>query len=151
MARCARIRDPVLVGHLRWDESECVGMHECPGHTLGFNSRHMTGDALVSRASFLMVRMLLESSSVRAVRARRAVTIQANLLCGLSELSIVGGPMYIVTRGTGNAAAVHHALRKVVSLHAILVRRAVGKIVEGGLSKRAVLQLPIVASFRPTL
>ena len=37
---------------------------------------------------------------------------------------------------------VHDALRKIVPLHPILVGRAVREIVEGGLTKRAVFELP---------
>src|SRR4029077_7619411 len=113
-------------------------------HTLAFDRRHMTGNALASRASFLVVRMLFKSGSMRAVRARGAVTIQADLLHGLSELSVVRGPVHVVARRTGNTTPVHRALRKVVSLHAILVRRALRELVESCLTQRAVLELPIV-------
>ena len=124
-------------------------MHERTGHALAFNRRHMAGNALASNASILMVRVFLESSGVRAICARRAVAIEADLLRGLSELSVVRGPMYVVARRTGDSTPVHHALRKVISLHAILVRGAVREIIESGLAQRAVLQLPIVGQPHP--
>ena len=38
--------------------------------------------------------------------------------------------------------SVHDALRKIVTLHAVLVGCTVGEIVEGVLTKRAVIELP---------
>jgi hypothetical protein len=40
----------------------------------------------------------------------------------------------VVTIGTRDAAVIHDALRVVVALHAILMRGAVGEVVEAGLS-----------------
>ena len=41
-------------------------------------------------------------------------------------------------------AVIHVALHKVIALHAILVRRAVGKVVKGGFTQLAVFQLPVI-------
>lgn len=38
--------------------------------------------------------------------------------------------------------AVHDALHEIIALHAILVRRAIGEVIEGGLTKRAVFEFP---------
>lgn len=50
--------------------------------------------------------------------------------------------MCIVTRGTGDAMAVHEALHEIIALHTILVRRAIREVVESGLTKRAVFESP---------
>ena len=87
------------------------------------------------------------SSSV-AVRgpfgAPGRVAIQANLIRRLAQLRIIVGAMHIVARSAGNTMPVHHALRKVVALHPVLVCSAVGKEVESGLTQLAVFQLPVV-------
>ena len=72
------------------------------------------------------------------------MTIQANLISRLSQLRVVRRAMHVVAGGAGNPVAIHYALREVVSLHAILVRRAVGEIIKGGLPQSAVFQLPVV-------
>ena len=46
--------------------------------------------------------------------------------------------MYVVTGEARDAAPIHHALRKVISLHTIFVGRAVGEIIKVRLAQRAV-------------
>ena len=55
--------------------------------------------------------------------------------------------MHVMAGRTRNAVLVHDALRKVVALHAILVRRAIGEIEEGRLAQRAVLKFPVILQF----
>ena len=43
---------------------------------------------------------------------------------------------------------VHHALRKVIALHPVLMRGTVREIVEGRLSKVAVFQPPVVLQMK---
>ena len=50
--------------------------------------------------------------------------------------------MEVVTIGAGDAAVIDDALRVVIALHAVLVRSAVGEIIEAGLSWSSVLKFP---------
>lgn len=114
----------------------------CPGHSLGFNRRHVACHALAPGASLLVVRMLFERGRVRPIGRARAVAIKANLVRRLYELRVVLGPVDIVACEAGESAPVHHALHKIVSLHAVLVRGAIGKMSEACLPQRMVLELP---------
>jgi hypothetical protein len=51
-------------------------------------------------------------------------------------------------KGTRNATAIHQALHKIVALHPVLVRGAVRKMGECGLSKRVLLERPEIAKMR---
>ena len=119
-------------------------MHKRPRHTLSLNRRHVAGHALATRAAGLMMCVLLQRGGMRPIRRRRPMAIQANLIRRLPQLRIVFRAMHVVAGGASDPMLVHHALGKIVSLHAILVRRAVGKIVEAGLSQRAILKFPEV-------
>ena len=140
----AWIWDPVLVRHLRSDEAECVGVHERGRHPLGFNRRHVTRHTSAPRASSLVMRMFFERGRVGAIGSRRSMTIQANLIRWLSELRVVGRAMHVMARGASDPMPIHDALGEVVSLHPIFVRRAVGEVIEGGLTQSAVFELPVV-------
>src|SRR5215469_10198947 len=96
-----------------------------------------------------MMRMFFERGRVGAIRGCWSMTIQADPVCRLAELRIVLGAMYIVARCAGDPAPVHHTLGKVISLHTILMSRAVGEIIESGLSQRTVLELPVIGQFEP--
>lgn len=133
MTRRARIRNSVLVSHLRSYEPERVGVNKRRRHAFSFNGWHVARDTLTSRASGFVVRVFLESGCARAVCRRRAMTIQTDLIRWLSQLSVILRSMNVVATRAGNSVPVHHALSKVVALHAILVRRAIGKIVKTSL------------------
>ena len=144
MARGAWIGDFVFVRHSWRDESERMGVNIRARDTFRFDLRHVAGDALTSRTAIFVVRMPFERGHARAVWGHRAVTVQADLIRRLDELRIILRAMHIVTGGAGDAMPVHDALRKVVTLHPVLMRRAVWKVVEIGLSQRAVFESPEV-------
>ena len=96
MAGRARVGDLVFVRHCGRDELESVRTHETAGHTLGFDLRHVAGYALSARAAALMVGVCLQTRAMGAVRRRRTMTVQAELVYGLSELGIVFRSVYIV-------------------------------------------------------
>ena len=50
--------------------------------------------------------------------------------------------MRIVAAEAGHPTPVHHALHKIISLHPIFVRGAVGEVREGRLAQRVLFQLP---------
>src|SRR5215469_3949130 len=101
VASRARIGNGVLVRHFWRDEAESVGVHERPRNAFGFDCRHMASDALASDAALFVVGMLGEDRCAGAVRACRAVTVEAYLVGGLSQLSVVGGAVDIMARGAG--------------------------------------------------
>jgi len=119
-------------------------MYGCSGNPLGLNRRHVTRHALASPAALFVMGVPIDCGRVRTIGCRWAVAIQANLVGRFSELGVVRGAVNVVTGVTSNSATVHDALRKVISLHPVLVRRAVGEIIEGRLTQGAVLQLPEV-------
>ena len=78
------------------------------------------------------------------------MTIQAKLVGWLAELCLISGAVRVVTIETGDAAPVHHALHKIVSLHAVLVRgpiREVKKIC--GRPESMIFQLPVLSELPP--
>jgi hypothetical protein len=130
------------LGHCGRDKTESVGVDESARDTFRLNFRHMARYALTARTTGFVLRVLFQGGRVRAVRRRRAVTIETNPIGWLSQLSIVRRTMRIVTGGACDSMPVHHTLHKIVSLHSVLARRAVRKIVERGLAECAVLQFP---------
>jgi hypothetical protein len=77
------------------------------------------------------------------------VAVEANLCCRLSQLSIVVSTVNVMTGKTIDATPVHHALREVISLHAVLVGGAVGEKVEVGLGA-ALLDCLICVELEPS-
>jgi len=137
----ARVRDLVLVGHRRRDEAERVGVHfDVSDGRLDL--RHVAGDALGAGASLLMVRVFFQRGGARAIERHGAVAVQADFVGGLSQLRIVLGPMDVVTTEAGDAATVHHALHKIIPLHAVLVRGAVGEMSKASLAEGMVFEFP---------
>ena len=100
------------------------------GNAFRFDLRHMAGNALGSGAAVFMMRVFFEGGGVGSIRGRRAVAVEADLVRGFSQLRVVLRAMHIVAGGTGDSTPVHDALHKVIALHAVLVRGAVGKIVK---------------------
>ena len=72
------------------------------------------------------------------------MTVQAELIYGLSELGIVFRAVNVVTGGTTNTPLVHHALHEIVTLHAVLVRRSIGEVEKVSLAEISGFQGPIV-------
>src|SRR5215831_11538244 len=119
-------------------------MHKRSGHALGLDSRHVTCNALASCTARLVMSVFLEAGRPWTVRRRGPMAIQANLVRGPSQLSIVRGAMHVMAGETSNSAVIHHTLREIIALHAVLVCRAIGKVEKAGLPERTVLQLPEV-------
>src|ERR1700722_9686977 len=88
--------------------------------------------------------MLLDGGGAWAVERKRAVTIEAKAVGGLAQLRVIFGAVNVVATEAGDAAAVHHALHEIISLHAIFVRGAVGEMGEGGFAESVFLKLPII-------
>jgi hypothetical protein len=69
----------------------------------------------------LMMRVSFDGRGMRTVRGRRAMATQAELVHGLDQVSVIAGPMNVMTIEACYAAAVHDALNEVISLHAVLM------------------------------
>ena len=106
------------------------------------NRRHVAGYALASRAALFVMRVLFEGCCSRAVRRERPVAVEADGVGRLSELGVIACAVYVVTIGTGDTPTIHDALHEIVSLHAILVRCAIGKVCKGRFSECVFLEPP---------
>lgn len=141
MASRAGIRDRVLVGPSGSDKGEgvCSHLHVRNGR---FDFRHMTGNAAASGGPFLVMGMLFDCSCPWAIQRKWTMAIHTQLIRRLSQLRVVAGAVRIMAAEAGHSAAIHHALYKIVSLHPVLVGRAVGVMRECRLAERVLLQLP---------
>lgn len=73
------------------------------------------------------------------------MAVQAELIGRLAQLSVIGCAMSVVTIETRNPATVHYALDEVITLHPVLVSRAIGVIKEiRWLAERMRFQLPVI-------
>jgi hypothetical protein len=79
------------------------------------------------------------------------MAIQANLIGRLPELCVIAGAVDVMARETGYPVAIHDALRKIIALHSILVRGAIGEEQEVGLPQCAVFELPEILKARTDL
>lgn len=141
VARSTGVGDFVFVGGGGWDEGESVGA-DFRIRQGGLDFGHVAGDAAAAGGPGFVMGVGFERGRVRAVEGLRAVAIEAKLVGGLAELSIVAGAVSIVATEAGNAAAVHQALYEVVALHAVFVGSAVREIHEAGGAEGVVFELP---------
>src|SRR6185437_3109859 len=80
------------------------------------------------------------------------MTIQAELIGGLSELRRISGAMHIMAVETGYPAPIHNAFDEIVALHAVFMRRAVRVVKEvGRRAERPFLQFPMLLKLRPNV
>jgi hypothetical protein len=140
----AGIGDLVFVGHVGRDEGEGVGADFHIGDG-GGDSGHVAGDAAAAGGTFFVVGVLFDRGGARAVERERAVAVEADLVAGLAELRVILGAVNVVTAEAGDAAAVHHALHEVISLHAVFVGGAIGEMREGGFAEFVFFELPVIA------
>lgn len=141
MARGARVRNLVLVGHRGRYEAERVCSNVHAGDSR-FNLRHVAGHTLAAGTSGLVMSVFFESRGSGSVERQRTVAVQTDLVGGLAKLCVVIRPMYVVAIEAGHPAAVHDALHEVVALHPVLVRGVVGKMGEGSFAESVLFQLP---------
>src|SRR5579863_215102 len=145
VAGIAGVGDFVLRGRGRRNKLEGVRANEGVRRTFGFNLRHVAGDTFAAGAALLVVSVFFDGGSARTVWRKRAVAIEAELLSGLTQLSVVCGAVNIVAIETGDPAGVHHALYEVVALHAVLVSSAFGEVIEILRTERGLFEFPKAA------
>ena len=125
----ARVGNFVFVRH-RWsNEGKCVRADEGAGNG-DLDFRHVTGHALAACGAFFVMSVFGKRCRARTIPRIGAMAIETKFVCWLSELRVILRAVHIVAVETGNASAVHNALRKIISLHAVLVRSAVRKMRE---------------------
>ena len=146
MAGGAGIGNLEFVGHGGSNESEGVGADLDIGNGRG-DSGHMAGDATAASGTFLVMGVFFEGGGAGAVQRKRAVAIEAQLVGGFAELRVVIGTVYVMAAVAGDAAAVHQALDEVITLHAVLVSRAIRVVREACLPERVPFQLPEIPQF----
>ena len=143
MADIARIRDFQAVGSVRIDEVERVASDIHIGDGL-LDLWHVAGNALTAGAPNRVMGMLLDRRGMRPILSVWPVTCQAHSARGLSQHGVILRTVRIVATETGDPPRVHQTGREIVALHAVLVRRAVGKMREGRLSELVILEFPEV-------
>ncbi len=111
--------------------------------------RHMAGNTFAARTAGFMMGVFFDAAGVRTIGRFWAMAFETHDICRLDQQSLVVGPMDVMTTGAFHAAVIHHALNKVVTLHAVLVRRAVRKVRERCLAQLVLLQFPKACSFSP--
>lgn len=145
VAGCAGVGDLVLLCGGRRNEFEGVRADESVRRAFGFDLRHVTSDAGAARAAFHVVRVFFDRRGARAIGRLRTVAIEAKLLGGLAQLRVIAGAVNVVAVETGDAARIHHALHKIVALHAVFVGSAFREVIEIGLSEVGLFELPVIA------
>ena len=141
MACGARIWNFVLLRGGGRDEVEGVAANEIVGKGL-LDFGHVAGQAIVTGAVALVMRMGFQRGGVRPVRRIGAVAFKAHEVAGLDEVGIIFRAVRVMAGVAGDAPSVHHALDKIITLHAVLVGGAVGEMGEGGFAQLVFFQLP---------
>ena len=141
MACGARIWNFVLLRGGGRDEVEGVAANEIVGKGL-LDFGHVAGQAIVTGAVALVMRMGFQRGGVRPVRRIGAVAFKAHEVAGLDEVGIIFRAVRVMAGVAGDAPSVHHALDKIITLHAVLVGGAVGEMGEGCFAQLVFFQLP---------
>lgn len=147
VANVAGVRDFQGLTQFRCDEAERVAADVNIGERLS-DFGHVAGDTFAAGTSGFVVSVFFDGFGARAVGRIGSVAIQAQFICRFAEQSGVAGAVCIVTREAGNAVCVHQAGDKVIALHAVFVRGAVGKMCEGGFAEFVIFELPEVSQLQ---
>jgi|SRR5580692_5570256 hypothetical protein len=137
-----RIGNFELIRHRGRDKTERMRMHVRTGNAFGLYLRHMASHALAfPDCPFDGVYAL--PASPCAGRWAMLYHDIPGIAGSLAPAAAPGSPCraHRDTRAH-DSVPVHHALHKIIALHAILVRRAIGKIIESSLPQAAVFELP---------
>ena len=71
-------------------------MYKCAGHPFSFNCWHMARNTLAAGTAALVMCVLFECRSARAIRRTRTVAVEAYLVRWLNELRIILRSMHIM-------------------------------------------------------
>lgn len=147
MASRTGIRDFIFVGHCGGYEGKGMRSH-LHIRNCYFDFGHVTSNATASCRVFFVMRMLFDGGGARAIQRKGTVTIHAEFVRWFSQLCVIVRAMHIVATKAGHAATVHHTLYKIIPLHTVLVRRAIGVVCKGRFAKRILFQLPIISQIQ---
>src|SRR5262249_21713023 len=102
----------------------------------------MTGGTSAARAAESVMRVLLDAAGMGTILGVGAVAGQAHRISGLAQDRLVFRAVRIVATETCDATRVHEALNEIISLHAVLVSGAVGKVREACFTELVLFKLP---------
>ena len=105
---------------------------------------HVTTYALTTRAVRLMMCVRGEGRCVWTVRRVRTVTVKTQNTRGFAQIRGIFCAMHVVASETSHAMCIHLAGDKIISLHPVLVRGAVGKVCKGGIAQLVLFQPPVI-------
>ena len=141
MAYNARIRNLERLSRGGRDELKSVAADVYVGDLLR-DFWHVAGDAFVSGASGLVMRVGLNTGRARSIRRMRTVTLKTQDIRRFQQIGIVFRAVDIVATEATHAVGVHRALHEIVALHAVLMRGAIGEMSERLLTQLVFFQLP---------
>src|SRR5262249_43152485 len=137
----ACVRNLQRLSLLRPNEPKCMAADLHVAKSLR-DWRHMTGGASAARAAESVMRVLLDAGGMGTVLRVGAVAGQAHRIPQLAQHRLVFRAVRIVATETRDAARVHEALNEIVALHAVLVRRTLGKVREACFTELVLFKLP---------
>ena len=141
MAVIAGIRDFLPFGIRGSDKPESVRTDILIRDCL-LDLRHMTVHALTSRTAGFVMCVGFDTCGMRTVLRIGAMAGQTYFLHWFPQRCIILAAMRIVTAEAGHSARIHQALNKIISLHAILVGGAVGKMRKGQFAEFVLFEIP---------
>lgn len=143
MTRDAGIWDSYALALRRGDEFERVTGDIHLADCLG-DPGHMAGHALASGTIRLVMGVFCDACRMRSILRIGTVAGRTDFRGRLAQHGVVLRTMRIVTAKTCDATVVHQALRKIVPLHPVLVRRAVREMCEGHFPRFVLFQFPVI-------
>ena len=138
-----RIWNFVRARHGRRNESEGVAADARIRQCL-LDLRHMTCDAFIAPTAGFVMSMLFDGAGVRAIGRAWTMAFQAHHVGRLYQERFIVGSVYIVATEALYSMRIHHALHKIVTLHPVLMRCAVGKVHKVCLAERVLFELPVI-------
>ena len=150
MAHVAGVRNFQLLGFGRRDEPERVAANHHVSQSL-LDRWHVARNALASRTAGFVMRVFLDGLRSRPIWGTGAVTVQTQNICRLPKQGIIRSAVGIVARETRNPVRIHNTRYKVIALHPVFMRSAVGKMCERRLAKFVRLQFPKIAQLQTDL
>lgn len=129
MTNDARIGNLQCIRSCRGNELEGLGADVHIGNRL-FDLRHVTGNTFVSGTGGRVMGVRFEGRRPRAIGRVWTVALKTENSSRLDEVRVVFRAMHIVTAKAAHAVGIHLAGNEIVSLHPILVGRAVTKMRE---------------------
>jgi hypothetical protein len=138
---CAGIRNFIRIGHGRRSKPKSVAADVNIRNCL-LNLRHVARNAFITTASGFVMRMVFYCPCARAVRGLWSVAFKAHHVSRLQQECVVTGAMRIMATRAFDSSRVHDALNKIIPLHTVFMRSAIGEVGKRRLPKLVLLQPP---------